>query len=716
MVDPSLGDRQLNLDGLIQPETAVDSTSTPDSATAVGSAAAPDSAVPPDVLEKIRSLREQINHHNRLYYDLNENEISDEAYDTLVRELRSLEAAWPQSVEQTSPTQRVGGTVRRVFREVVHRVPMLSLQDVFSQAEVMDFVQRMLEETDHAAWVVERKIDGLSVALRYEQGRLVTGFTRGDGVTTGEDVTDNLRMIAGLPQKLSDPVPYLEIRAEVYLSHAAFEKVNARQEETGGKIFANPRNCAAGTLRQLDPEIVRERGLSLFVFNIQAIEGKSFATHAESLDWLAGQHIPVIPGYRLCRTPEEVWQAIGAIGNERFTLPYGIDGAVVKLDNLAERERLGATSKVPRWAVAYKYPPEQRETRLLDIFVQVGRTGRLTPMAVLEPVLLAGTKVGRATLHNQDYIDQLDVRIGDTVLIQKAGDIIPAVLSVNPSLRVGEPARFHLPDSCPICGAPAERDVDGADIRCTGADCPAQLARHLIYFASKEAMNIDGLGPASVEALMQAGYLKSLADLYHLQDYKDQLIESGLVGKQKNVEKLLAAIDQSRRNPLERLITGLGIRNIGRQAARVLAMSFTDLDDLMRADEARLQTLPDFGQVSARAVVRFFGQPQSRELIERLKAAGLNMAGSAPGSDALPLTGMTFVLTGTLPTLSREEASERIEQAGGKVSGSVSRKTHFVVAGENAGSKLDKARSLDVPIIDENRLIRMLTEGRGMND
>ena len=670
--------------------------------------------VPADVMERIRLLREQISRHSHLYYDLNENEISDLEYDGLSRELRSLEALWPQAADQESPTRRVGGTVRRVFHEVAHRVPMLSLQDVFSQAEVMDFTTRMIMETQDAAWVVEQKIDGLSVALRYEQGMFVLGFTRGDGVTTGEDVTDNLRMIDGLPQSLLDQLPYLEVRGEVYLSREAFEKVNERQEESGGKIFANPRNCAAGTLRQLDPVIVRERGLSLFVFNVQAVEGKTFTTHAESLDWLALQGFPVIPGFCRCKTPDEVWQAVEDIGLDRFSLPYGIDGAVVKLDNLKERERLGATSKVPRWAVAYKYPPEQKETRVLDILVQVGRTGRLTPMAVLEPVLLAGTTVSRATLHNQDYIDQLDVRSGDTVLVQKAGDIIPAVLSVNKALRRGDPPRFSLPENCPVCGAPARRDLDGADIRCTGADCPAQLARHLIYFASKEAMNIDGMGPASVEALMQAGYLKGLPDLYHLQSNKEQLIESGLVGKQKNVEKLLAAIDQSRQNPLDRLLTGLGIRNIGRQAAKVLAASFTDMDDLIQADEARLQTLPDFGLISARAVVEYFAQPQSRVLVNRLKEAGLRMTGDHQDRAGLPLSGRTFVLTGTLPALSRDDAAGLIERAGGKVSGSVSRKTSFVVAGENAGSKLDKARSLDVPVIDESQLLDMLTESEGM--
>lgn len=661
-----------------------------------------------EIAARIADLRQQIQYHNHLYHDYDENEISDEAYDQLTRELRELETAWPQFASAESPTARVGGAVKRVFREVAHRVPMLSLQDVFTQAEVMDFICRLQNELTEPDWVVERKIDGLSVALRYEQGRFALGFTRGDGVHTGEDVTDNLRLIEGLPHQLSEALPYLEVRGEVYLSLAAFEQVNARQEETGGKIFANPRNCAAGTLRQLDPEIVRERRLSIFVFNVQAVEGRRFASHAESLEWLAGQGFPVSPGFMRCQTADSVWQAIEAIGQERFALPYGIDGAVVKLDNLADRERLGSTSKVPRWAIAYKYPPEQKETRLRDIQVQVGRTGRLTPMAILEPVHLAGTTVSRATLHNQDYIDQLDVRVGDQVVVQKAGDIIPAVLAVRREFRLGDPPRFVLPSFCPVCGAATERDPEGADVRCTGADCPAQLARHLIYFASKEAMNIDGFGPATVDALMQAGYLRSLADLYHLQEKRNELVESGLIGKEKSVGKLLAAIDQSRQNPLDRLITGLGIRNIGRQTARVLAANFADLDALMLATVEDLQNLPDFGLISAQSVFDFFRQPQNRLLIGKLKDAGLRLTGEPASATGLPLSGLTFVLTGTLPVWSREEASRMIEAGGGKVSGSVSKKTSYLVAGEEAGSKLDKARSLSVPVIDEGELRRLL--------
>jgi DNA ligase (NAD+) len=656
---------------------------------------------------RIHELTELIRYHNRRYYEDDAPEISDEEWDGLMRELEMLEASWPQLAAPDSPTRRVGGAVRRILREVPHRVPMLSLQDVFSEQEVRDFVWRIQQESPDPVFVVERKIDGLSVSLRYKAGRFDLGVTRGDGVTSGEDVTDNMRMIQDVPRVIPEKVEDLEVRGEVYLPIQAFLEINARQEETGGKIFANPRNCAAGTLRQLDPSIVKERGLRLFVFNIQLILGKTFANHSETLAWLSSQGFQVIPGYLICHTADEVWQAIQAIGQERFAFPYGIDGAVVKLDSLAERERIGSTSKVPRWAIAYKYPPEQKETQVLDIAVNVGRTGRLTPMAVLKPVHLAGTTVSRATLHNQDYIDQLDVRTGDTVLVEKAGDIIPAVLSVRHDLRTSEPPRFRLPDRCPVCGAPTEREPEGADVRCTGADCPAQLARHIIYFTSKDAMNIDGFGPATVEALMNGGYIRSLADIYYLGGYRDQLIREGLIGKQKTVDKLLQGIDASRSNPLDRLITGFGIRNIGRQAARALVRRFPDLDAIMKATEEELRQVEDFGPVSARTVVLYFRQPQSLELIRRLKEAGLRMTAEARPADQ-PLNGLTFVLTGSLPNLSRDEATALIEKAGGKVSGSVSAKTSYVVAGEAAGSKLDKARQLGVRIIDEAELLSML--------
>ncbi len=663
-----------------------------------------------EAADRIGWLKDEILRHNHLYYDLDSPEIDDHQYDALLKELEKLEEAWPALATEDSPTRRVGGTARRMFSEVPHRVPMLSLQDVFDREDIFDFVRRIKKDITDPVFIVERKIDGLSVGLRYQNSEFTLGWTRGDGVLTGEDVTDNLRQIKTLPQILPERVEDLEVRGEVYLPVETFEKINARQEETGGKVFANPRNCAAGTLRQLDPRVVRERGLELFVFNLQLISPKTFASHAESLAWLASQGFPTSPGYRLCKTADEVWQAIEAIGQERFSLPYGIDGAVVKLDSLAERERLGSTSKVPRWAVAYKYPPEQKETRLVDIKVQVGRTGRLTPMAILEPVRLAGTTVSRATLHNQDMIDKLDVRVGDTVLVQKAGDIIPAVLGVNHALRPGGTHPFRLPDHCPVCGAPAVREEDGADVRCTGSDCPAQLARHIIYFASKSAMDIDGLGPATVEALLDAGYIKSLADLYHLEKHREELIENGLVGKQKTIDKLLDSIERSKANTLDRLLTGLGIRNIGRQAARTLAASFEDIDEIMSATLETLENLPDFGTITAQAVIDYFSQPQTGVLIEHLREAGLNLKGAKTEADSQPLSGKTFVLTGTLPNYTRSQAAEMIEAQGGKVSGSVSAKTDYVVAGSEAGSKLDKAQKLGVAILDEQALVDLLEQ------
>ena len=666
----------------------------------------------PELREQIESLRAEIEAHSRAYYGQDNPTIGDFEFDQLMQRLRTLEAMAPDLATPDSPSRKVGGAISTDLATTRHTVPLLSLQDVFAESEVADFITRMQSDFPEVRFVVERKIDGLSVAIRYEYGRLVRGLTRGDG-EVGEDVTANIRQIADLPQELPDALPELEVRGEVYLPVDAFMRVNARQEDSGGKIFANPRNCAAGTLRQLDPAIVAERELSLFVFNVQAATGVSFASHSDSLQYLARLGFPVSPEYQVCQSFETVWAAITAIGEQRFALPYGIDGAVVKVDDLSIRERLGATSKVPRWAIAYKYPPEQKETRLLDITVQVGRTGRITPMAILEPVRLAGTTVSRATLHNQDMIDKLDVRIGDTVLVQKAGDIIPAILSVRKDLRAGDPPHYELPHHCPVCGAPAEREPDTADLRCTGSDCPAQIARHLVYFASKEAMDIEGLGPAMVETLLAAGLIRNLADIYQLPGRLEELANSDLFKtRQKTLANLLAAIEKSRQNSLDRLITGLGIRNIGRQASRVLAEFFPDLYAVARATELELMALPDFGAISARSVVDFFSQEQTMHLIDQLAQAGVNLKGNQTDRTNLPLAGQTFVLTGTLPTLGREEATRLIEAAGGKVAGSVSRKTHYVVAGEAAGSKLDKARSLGVTILDEAGLLVMLGAAR----
>ncbi len=659
--------------------------------------------VPEEARKRHEALLAEIKHHNHLYYDQDQPQISDYDYDLLTQELKDLETRWPLLKTEDSPISRVGGQVKQTLQAAQHRVPMLSLQDVFHEADIRAFIRRVQKTVPDCCFVVEQKIDGLSVALRYVDGQYETGLTRGDGYT-GENVTDNISMIHNLPATLAEKIPYLELRAEVYMTTQQFARVNQRQEETGGKIFANPRNCAAGTLRQLNADIVRERHLDFFVFNIQMIEGKQFSSHAQSLKWLASQGFPVSPDFRICHTEDEVWQAVSEIGLNRFALSYGIDGAVVKVDDLALRETLGATSKVPRWAVAFKYPPEQKETRLNDIGVQVGRTGRLTPMAFLEPVLLAGTTVSRATLHNQAYIDQLDVRPGDIVKVQKAGDIIPAVLSVRHDLRQGNPPPWTLPDHCPVCGSKTQREGDLADLRCTGINCPAQLVRRLIYFASKNAMDIDGLGPATAEALLENGYIKKLSDLYWLKDKRDELIETGLIGKQKSVDNLIAAIERSKRHPLDRLITGLGIRNIGRQAARALASHFADLDAVAKADKEELNALPDFGVISADAVYDFFRQPQTVDLLARFKEAGLNLTSIKEQVSDSELKGKTLVLTGSLPSMSRSEAASLIEQAGGKVSTSVSKKTDYVVAGENPGSKLDKANQLGVKIIDEQTL------------
>ncbi|MDD2534247.1 MAG: NAD-dependent DNA ligase LigA [Eubacteriales bacterium] len=656
------------------------------------------------LFEQITDLRAEIAAHNQRYYDLDAPTISDYDYDQLTLRLRALEAMAPDLPTQEAFGARVGGTIRSDLNAFRHTRPLLSLQDVFSQSEVHEFVAK-IKSQDHAAdFVVERKIDGLSVALRYEAGELVRGLTRGNG-EVGEDVTANVKMIASLPKHLKTALPVLEVRGEIYLPNDAFDRVNARQEMSGGKLFANPRNCAAGTLRQLDPDVVAERELDIFVFNLQVVEGQSFVTHAQTLAFLHEQGFPVSPHYQICQDQEAVWQAVEAIGQDRFAMPYGIDGAVVKVNDLSLRDQLGATSKVPRWAVAYKYPPEQKETRLLDIQVQVGRTGRITPMAILEPVRLAGTTVSRATLHNQDMIDRLDIRIGDLVLVQKAGDIIPAVLAARADLRIEAPPRYILPSTCPVCGAATEREADTADLRCTGSDCPAQLSRHLVYFASKDAMDIEGLGPAMVESLLLAGYLVTLADIFDLPTREAELRQSDLFKtRKKTLDNLLLAIEKAKSNSLDRLLTGLGIRNIGRQASRVLAESFPHIDVIAQATELELLALPDFGAISARAIVDFFAQPQTHQLITHLKAAGVNLTGTLTDRSNLKLAGQTFVLTGTLPTLGRDEATRLIEAAGGLVTGSVSKKTNWVVAGEAAGSKLKKAIDLGVPILSEAEL------------
>lgn len=666
-----------------------------------------------DIRQEIEELREQIRYHNDRYYNQDNPEISDYEYDQLTVRLRKLEEEHPEYKSADSPTQIVGGTAKREAGILVkHDVPMLSLQDVFSKEEVYAFVDKVLKEKEDTVFVVEKKIDGLSVSLRYVEGQLVMGVTRGDGINYGEDVTDNIRMIKDVKTSLKEPVPYLEIRGEVYMKTEDFDAVNEKLEAEGKKLFANPRNCAAGTLRQLDPRVVKERKLSLFAFNIQTTRGKEFSKHSESLEWLKKQGIKVIEGYKLCRTADEVWEAITEIGESRGSLAYGIDGAVVKVDNLADREHFGATSKVPRWAVAYKYPPEEKETVVKEVRLSVGRTGRITPTAIFESISLCGTNVEKATLHNQDRIDLLDVRIGDTIVVRKAGEIIPEVLSVVKEKRPKDTTPYKIPFQCPSCGGPAVRDENTADIRCNNLNCPAQLTQHIINFAGRNAMDIKGLGEASVEALVREGYVKDIADIYYLNPYRDEMVEKGLIGKEKNTDKLLKAVEDSKSNDIDRLITGFGIRNIGRQAATELMNHFKSIHRLKEATYEELLTVNDMGDISSRAVVDFFSNPSNINILSRLEQAGVNLEVTDEESDKdETLSGLTFVLTGSLPTLSRSQMEELVKKHGGKVSGSVSKKTDYVIAGENAGSKLDKAQQLGIKIITEDDIIALAKYG-----
>ncbi|AEV69102.1 NAD-dependent DNA ligase LigA [Acetivibrio clariflavus] len=661
-----------------------------------------------DIKKRIEELRKTIEYHNDKYYNQDDPEISDYEYDQLSLELRKLEQEYPEFAAPDSPTQKVGGTVKRELRKVQHDVPVISLQDVFSKEEVYSFVYKMIQELGDPTFVVERKVDGLSVVLRYKDGVLVEGITRGDGIT-GESVYENLLEIKSVPKTIPTKLPYLEVRGEVYMSNEAFERANKKQEETGGKVYQTARNLAAGTLRQLDPAVVRERELDIYVFNLEISQGKEFKSHSESLNWLSMQGFPVSPGFMVCKTADEVWECITKIGESRWELPFGIDGAVVKVDSLEDRKKLGITSKVPRWAVAYKYPPEQKETIVEDIIVQVGRTGRLTPLAILKPVKIAGTTVSKATLHNQDYIDSKDIRIGDTVIIQKAGDIIPEVLRSIPEKRPATAQKYVMPDKCPICGAPTLREEDGVEIRCTGTNCIAQAMRGIIYFASKDAMNIEGLGPSSVEALMSEGYIKDVSDIYLLKNYREELIDKGIVGKEKSVDNLIRAVEKSKENDIDRLITGLGIRNVGKQTARVLASNFADMEALQNVTYEQLIALPDFGDIMVRDILDFFSREENKALIERLKEAGVNMKSKVSDTKKDDrFAGKTFVLTGTLPSMTRDEATRIIQMYGGKVSGSVSKKTSYVLAGEEAGSKLTKAQDLGITILSEEEFKKML--------
>lgn len=662
-----------------------------------------------EIQEKIEALRKEIEYHIERYYNQDDPEITDYEYDQKMNELKRLEKEHPEYVTPDSPTQKVGGSAKREAGVLVeHNVPMLSLQDVFDRGEVENFVAEMKKQLDDPEFVVEYKIDGLSLSLRYEYGELKLAETRGDGIQYGEDVTANAKVIRDVKKKLKDKPEYLEIRGEVYMTEADFEKVNEKQELLGKKLFANPRNCAAGTLRQLDTAVTKERGLSMFIFNIQDARGISFETHTEGYEYLKKQGIRVIEEYTVCKTADEVWAAIEKIGENRGKLPYDIDGAVVKINRFSDREKLGATSKVPRWAVAYKYPPEEKETKLLDIELSVGRTGRITPTAVFEPVRLCGTSVSRATLHNQDFIDELDIGIGDTIVVYKSGEIIPKVRRVIHEKRPVGVKKFVIPDVCPVCGAKTEREKDTADIKCTSPNCPAQLERHMINFVGRDAMDIKGFGATYIMELVRLGYLKDIADIYDLKQHREELIEQGIIGKEKNTDKLLVAIEKSKQNEAFQLLTGFGIPNVGKAAAKTILKHFGSIEALMQADMESLQQVADVGEVTALCIRNYFQDENNCKIIERLKEAGVNMEMAESGSEDGRFDGLTFVITGTLPTMDRKAAAALIEAHGGKVSGSVSKKTNYLLAGENAGSKLTKANDLGVSVISEEELQEML--------
>ena len=655
-----------------------------------------------DDFAEIQALRQELEQAGYAYYVLDNPTMSDYDYDHKLRRLEELEAAHPETVTPDSPTQRVGGKPLESFAQVAHRVPLESLQDVFDFEELRAFDQRVKGVTPDADYVVEPKVDGLSVALEYEDGLFVRGATRGDG-QVGEDVTENLRTIQSIPLRIPDAPASLIVRGEVFMPKRVFHALNEERERRGEALFANPRNAAAGSLRQLDPKIAASRRLDILVFNVQWAEGVQFQTHLETLKYLQHKKFKVIPHYT-CNNVEEATGRITEIGENRDQFQFDIDGAVVKVNSLSDRAALGSTAKFPRWAAAYKYPPEVKPSRVVDIVVQVGRTGVLTPKAVLEPVRLAGTTVTNATLHNQDFITEKDVRIGDTVLVRKAGEIIPEVLSVVLEKRPDGTEPYFLPKTCPVCGAPVERDQDGAHIRCTGAECPAQLLRNLAHFASRDAMDIDGLGIAVVENLVGAGLVKTPGDLYFLQE--EDVAKLDRMGK-KSAQNLIQAIERSKSQDLSRLIYAFGIRQVGQKAGKVLAAHFKTLDALEQATLEELTAVDDVGEITAGSILEWMASPQSKHLIARLREAGVNMTAAQQGEDRR-FAGMTFVLTGKLERFTRDEAAEMIETRGGKAAGSVSKKTTYVVAGEDAGSKLRKAQELGVPVLSEEEFLTLL--------
>lgn len=658
-----------------------------------------------NIEKRVEELRGLIDYHSYRYHVEDDPEISDYEYDRLYHELADLERDNPHLITPSSPTQRVGAQGDNAFSKVIHEVKMESLNDVFDMGELYEFDKRVHEVIKKdVVYVVEKKIDGLSVSLEYANGVLVRGSTRGDG-QTGEDVTGNLKTVRSIPLKLQElpdkrAIPFLEVRGEVYMPKKDFLEINERQENMGQKLFANPRNAAAGSLRQLDPGVTAQRRLDIFVFNVQRAEGMAFRSHAESLKFLKDMGFKVSPGYMMCSNIDEVVGEINAIGESRGNLPFETDGAVVKVDDLDQRTLLGSTSKAPRWAVAYKYPPEMKKTVLKKIIIQVGRTGALTPNAVLEPVRLAGTTVSRATLHNEDFIKERGIREGDTVWVRKAGEIIPEVIEVDLDQRPAGSEPYEMPDHCPVCGAPAVREESEAVTRCTGIECPARLFRSIVHFASRDAMDIEGLGPALIDMLLEKDFIKGIPDLYRLKERRPELTALERMGE-KSVDNLLESVERSKSNDLNRLIFGLGIRHIGLRAAQLAAMHFGSMDRLLEASGEEIREIGDFGEKMAESLYGFLKQEQTLHTLKLLRDAGVNMASTAVRAQNGVFKGKTFVLTGTLPGYTRTQATEIIEKLGGKVTGSVSKNTDYVLAGSDAGSKLDKAQQLGVDVIDE---------------
>jgi DNA ligase (NAD+) len=651
--------------------------------------------------KRAQELRDKLNYYSRKYYVDDDPEIEDYEYDMLQRELKAIEDKYPDLVTPDSPTVRVGGSAENLFSKVEHRVRMESLQDAFSFAEIEEFDRRVRDTERDIHYVVEPKIDGLSVSLEYTNGVLTRGSTRGDG-DVGEDVTANLRTVRSIPLKIKTPLPFLEVRGEVYMPKSVFASLVTRQELDGEKPFKNPRNAAAGSLRQKDSKVTAGRGLDIFVFNVQQIEGAELSSHKQSLDFLREQGFHTIPFYTRFDNITDVISELKRIGEIRSGLEYDIDGAVIKVDDFAQRERLGSTSKFPKWAVAFKYPPEEKTTKLVDIEIGVGRTGVLTPTAVFEPVLLAGSTVSRATLHNQDFITEKDIRIGDEVAVRKAGDIIPEVVRVVSHAENSVP--YILPSICPSCSAPVIREEGEAAVRCVNPECPAQLLRNVIHFCSRDAMDIEGLGDALVEKFIAENLISNVADIYDITAGEIMMLEGH---QEKSAKNLVEAIGRSKKNDLSRLLFALGIRHIGQKAAKLLSEYFGDIDSIIAASEEEIAEIDGFGGIMAKSAAEFFSMTQTADLIERLKAAGVNMKSLKGKSDDQRFAGLTFVLTGTLPTLSRKEATEIIENLGGKASSSVSKKTSYVVAGEEAGSKLQKATDLGIPVITQDDLLKM---------